>query len=128
MEELIKQKIDKLADLHSAKDVLNRIKEEQKAKILTPELLQALDDIDAEFSDQEAGVNANIADLEAEIKADVINHGQTVKGEFMQAVWAKPRVSWDTKAIDGYAKAHPEILEFRKEGSPSVSIRFNSGK
>jgi phage host-nuclease inhibitor protein Gam len=124
----IKSKINKLADFHAVKNQLERMKEDAKAKILTPELLQQLQDIDDEYATQFDGVNANIADLEKEIKADVIAHGETVKGDFMQACWTKPRVSWDTKQLDGYAAAHPEIEKFRKVGDPSVSIRWLKGK
>ena len=54
--------------------------------------------------------------------------GETVKGDHLQAVWSKGRASWDDKALMGYTKAHPELLEFRKQGEPSVSIRSTSGK
>ncbi len=39
------------------------------------------------------------------------------------AVWSKGRETWDTKSLDGYALAHPEIASLRKVGDPSVSIR-----
>ncbi len=39
------------------------------------------------------------------------------------AIYSKGRMSWDGKRLDGYATAHPEILAFRSEGQPSVSIR-----
>ena len=69
------------------------------------------------------GVSENIAALEAEIKQAVISAGTTVKGSFIQAVFTKGRVSWDTKSLDGYAVAHPELLSLRKVGEPSVSLR-----
>jgi len=46
-----------------------------------------------------------------------------VKGRELEAVYVKGRISWDNKALDGYAAAHPEIGAFRKQGDPSVSIR-----
>ncbi|MCG3145996.1 MAG: hypothetical protein HONDAALG_03775 [Gammaproteobacteria bacterium] len=51
------------------------------------------------------------------------SRGATVKGAALSAVYAKGRVSWDNKALEGYAVAHPELLAFRSEGAPSVSIR-----
>jgi len=39
------------------------------------------------------------------------------------AVFSHGRVSWDTSSLDQYAKTHPEIGSFRKEGNPSVSLR-----
>ena len=61
--------------------------------------------------------------LEAEVKQEVIEAGQTIKGSCLQACYAKGRVSWDTKMLDGYVVAHPEVEQFRKVGEPSVSIR-----
>lgn len=57
------------------------------------------------------------------VKASVIAEGESVKGERLQAVWVKGRTSWDTKALDGYSAAHPEIERFRKVGEPNVTIR-----
>jgi hypothetical protein len=115
--------LDLLSDYYAQRDNLALKKQEQIDKILTPEIRQAISDIEAEFGEKGAAVTENIASLEAEIREAVKLNGATVKGAVLQAVWSKPRVTWDTKALDGYAAGHPEILPFRKEGEPSVSIR-----
>jgi len=61
--------------------------------------------------------------MEDNIKERVLLAGETVSGSVLKAVFNKGRTKWDTKALDGYAKAHPELLEFRSEGKPYVSIR-----
>lgn len=61
--------------------------------------------------------------MEKGIKESVLSIGEPVKGEFLQAIFIKGRVSWDTKGLDGYAVAHPEILIFKKTGEPSVSLK-----
>lgn len=33
------------------------------------------------------------------------------------------RVAWDTKALDVFMLALPELAKFKSEGKPSVSIR-----
>ena len=48
---------------------------------------------------------------------------EDLKGSLLHAIYAAGRASWDTKALEGYAVAHPEILQFKKVGEPSVSIR-----
>ena len=100
---------------------------ELAAAMLKPSLVKRLDDfvteIDAEFDPLNEPVNQKITDITNTIKADVIIHGATVKSTYRQAVFMAGRVSWDTKALDGYAAAHPEIAPFRKVGEPSVSIR-----
>lgn len=38
----------------------------------------------------------------------------------------KARVYWDAKALDGYAAAHPEILDFRTEKMPGLTVRIET--
>ena len=64
-----------------------------------------------------------IAALEQQIKDVVIAGGASVKGTHLQAVWSKGRVTWDVKALDGYAEANDAIKQWRRVGKPSVSIR-----
>ena len=64
-----------------------------------------------------------IGQLEAQIKAAVLEYGRSVKGAGMQAVYMAGRVSWDDKFLQGYAATHEEILPARMEGKPSVSLR-----
>jgi hypothetical protein len=82
-----------------------------------------LADLEAEFADKSFTVRANCAELEDQIKRDILEYGASVKGTFLHAIWMKGRVSWDGKSLDGYMAAHPEISAFRKEGEPSVSLR-----
>lgn len=119
----IKELLDRLAEYQSQRDSANLEKQALIDEVYTPEIKQRMAEIEAEFAGKTETVNENIAALEAEIKQAVINHGASVKGSFFHAVFAKGRVSWDTKSLDGYATAHPELLTFRKEGDPSVSIR-----
>jgi len=58
-----------------------------------------------------------------QLREDCISVGESVKGSHLQVVYSSPRVTWDTKGLDGYAIAHPEITIFRREGKPSASIR-----
>jgi hypothetical protein len=91
---------------------------------------RAVADIDAVIAELQARRKAKVANIEGDIeavtnlvKSQVLSGGATVKGTHYMAVYAKGRVSWDNKALDGYAVAHPEILILRKEGEPSVSFR-----
>lgn len=62
--------------------------------------------------------------LEVEIKKDVLTHGASVKGRRSYAVFSRGRVSWATDRLDAYATTHLEVVEFRKQGEPSVSLRM----
>jgi hypothetical protein len=121
-EQRIQTMLDALSFADAQGLVLEVDKEAAIDKVITPEIRAQISDIEAEFSQKIAAVNANIAELERTVKSEVLAFGATIKGSALQAVWSKPRVSWDTKALDGYAAGHPEIAQFRKEGEPSVRI------
>ena len=98
---------------------------------MTTKILEMLDVL-AQTQDQltaarkEAGIDEleeAIASMKKAIGAEVLAHGQPVKGSILQAVINKGRTSWDGKLLEGYAVAHPEILQARKEGEPTVTIR-----
>lgn len=118
-----KEKLDALYELKRAIEVSNMDKQALIDSILTPEIKQKIAEIESEFSEKNAVVNTKLSALEYEIKADVVSGGETVKGDYLMAVFTKGRVSWDTKSLDGYAAAHPEVAQFKKTGDPSVSIR-----
>lgn len=117
-----KQKLDKIADLKSAQALRESDKQALIDQVLTPEIKAKIAEIEAEFAASD-NVTDTINLLTEEVKSEVAQLGETVKGTFLMAVYSKPRVSWDTKALDGYIVSHPELTQFRKEGVPSVSIR-----
>ena len=116
------EKLDKIADLKSAQSLRESEKQALIDQVLTPEIKTKIAEIEAEFAASD-NVTDTINLLTEEVKSEVAQLGETVKGKFLMAVYSKPRVSWDTKALDGYIVSHPELTQFRKEGAPSVSIR-----
>jgi len=123
MSTTIEQQLDRLADLQAQADVVRMKFNELRDQIMTPEIKAKLAEVDAEEATTLEAVNGAISTVTTEVKDAVLAHGYSIKGKYLHAVWAKGRVSWDTKALDGYAAGHPEIVQFRKEGEPSVSIR-----
>ena len=117
------EKLEKYSDLTFGIDAISQEKQAIIDQVLTPEIKEKLAEIDAEFDGKIEQISQEKSQLEAEIKQEVLDAGRTVKGTFHMFTWSKPRVSWDTKALDGYALAHPEIVQFRAEGAPSVSVR-----
>lgn len=82
-----------------------------------------LDAKKAAFEEENASLTLCIEELEKDIKAAVLEQGETVKTEKMVCTYNKGRESWDGKILQGYAVAHPEILAARKIGAPTVSFR-----
>jgi len=124
---MIKEMLDQLAELQSELGFFQTEQSDLIDGILTPEIKAQIAAVDLEYAPILNDRRARAAALEIKIKAAVIEHGATVKGSRAQAVFAKGRVSWDTKALDGYAVGQPALLAFRTEGSPSVSIRTVKG-
>lgn len=130
MSEKIVAMLNELAGLKSAGDAIRLAKAEAVEKSIPAELREAVEqyrklvaDVEAEFADTEKAAAENAAGLEEAVKEAVKAHGATVKGDYLQAVFAKGRVSWDTSALEGFVAAHPELAQFRKVGDPSVSLR-----
>ena len=119
----IYEKIEQYSEFCFGLDAIEAEKKQLIDSVIPPEIKDKLAEIDAEFAQKSESIQAKKTELEAEIKAEVLEAGRSVKGTYHSFVWSKPRVSWDTKALDGYAAAHPEIQQFRIEGSPSVSVR-----
>jgi len=119
----IETQLDQLANLQAQADVIRLQFIELRRTIITPEIQAQLDELDAEMLSTLEPVTQATNDLTEAIKENVITAKASVKGTFLQAVYSKPRVTWDNKGLDGFMVAHPEIKAFRKEGEPSVSIR-----
>lgn len=116
--------LDRLADIRAQIDVLNMKYDSERDAVLEP-LRTELDQIESARNEDVGELQYQAGVIEDAVKREVLAIGSSVKGEGLSAVWSKPRVSWDTKKLDGYAAAHPEIEAFRKAGEPSVSIRNN---
>jgi len=129
----IKQKLDQLAEFQSERDVAMLEKQRLLDEVCPAEIKSRMAEIEAEFSGKTEAVNENIAALEAEIKAYVIELAKekiatnpkvksdelSIKASFLHAVFSKGKPSYSEKEKDGYMP----VSIFRKEGEPSVSIR-----
>ena len=119
----VKVKLDALAELQAQRDSIMLEKNRLLDSLYTDEIKFKMSEVETEFAPKTDTVNEKIATLEQEVRHDVLELDTSVKGTVLHAIVSKGRVSWDTKAIDGYAVAHPEILQFKTEGAPSASIR-----
>lgn len=123
-------KLDRLAVVESAKAVrqadLDRQKEALKDSVIPDDVKAKLREIDEEFAPYYQKIDEEFADtkaLRAEIIAEVRALKKSVKGRWLQAVYSKNRVTWETDKLDGYLTDHPELEKFRKVGKDSVSIQ-----
>ena len=122
-EPYIKRLLNGLAELKAQEDALRLEQQALVDSVLTPAIRQQIADIECEFAPRVAEAKTRAAQVESEVKAATVFLQRSVKGDHLQAVYSKGRVSWDTRALDGYAAAHPEVAQFKREGEPSVGIR-----
>ena len=119
----ITAKLDQLSEIKAAAEVTRLDYEAKRAEIMKAVEAQ-LDDLAAEFEPLIKSAEERAADLEVEIKRDVLTQGASIKGRRLYAVFSRGRVSWDTDRLDAYASTHPEVVEYRTQGQPSVSLRM----
>ena len=105
--------LNDLSELETQRMLLEGDKTAKKDAVLTDDQRVALAEIDLEYGDKETTVASKIAEIRDAIANEVKELGATVKGDLMQAVFSE-RATWDNKALDGYAAAHPEIKQFKK--------------
>ena len=115
-------KLEALAEVRAAVEVTRLDYEARREEILKT-VKAELDALAAEYEPLLTSANERAAELEAEVKHEVAEHGASLKGSRLHAVYSRGRIAWDTQGLEGYAAAHPEVLTFRKEGQPSVSLR-----
>jgi hypothetical protein len=116
-------KLNELSDIQAVTDATRLDYDARRAEIL--KAVQAeLEALEAEYQPLFDASNERIAALELEIRQDVSTFGRSVKGAHLHAVYSKGRVSWDTRGLDKYALSHPEVVQFRAQGQPNVSLRI----
>lgn len=117
------EKLDRLYELKTAMTEMEERREAEVETILTPELQARVDEIFDKWDSAIEGIKSQMAELESEIKADVLAGKETVKGARLMAVWNKGRVSWDGKKLDGMRALIPQLDTARKVSDPTVTIR-----
>lgn len=116
--------LNTLADMRAHIDALNLRYDAEKRTVLAP-VQKMLDQIESARAEETGELRARADDIEAAIRMEVAQRGESVKGASMSAVYVKGRTTWDGKRLSGYAAAHPEIEQFKNVGEPSVSIKNN---
>ena len=110
------------AELHSQLSKKNEAIAEIHAKIM--ELEKEMEEISDPY-------DSKIAEIKTFIIENVKLQSKSFKCSYGKATFRKEheRSSWDSKALMGYAAAHPEIEQFKKttlvEASVTISVEAN---
>jgi hypothetical protein len=124
-QEHVASKLERLSNLRGAAD-LARLDYESKRAAILKQVQAELDALDMEYKPVIEATEENIAALENEIKTDVLLYGESVTGGSYRATYSQGRVSWDNEGMTKYAASHPDVLQFRKQGQPIVTLRVVS--
>jgi hypothetical protein len=120
--EHIADKLERLTNLQAAADLTRMDYEKKRAEIMK-QIQGDLEALETEYQPLLETTEKNIEALTAEIKNEVLLHGESVQGGKFRASYVKGRVSWDSQGMGKYAESHPDVLQFRREGRPSVTLR-----
>jgi hypothetical protein len=101
-----------------------RIARSQATKELYEQIMQLEKQMEAISAPFEEAYEA----IEEEVRQEVLSIEKPFKSDIADISYRKGyiRSSWDSKALTGFAAAHPEIEQFKKETfvEPSVSINW----
>jgi hypothetical protein len=101
---------------------------ERTAEALMQQACLIDDEVKRRTAEFVAPLQDQLDTIKAALAAAVVAHGETLKTPFgrVEFVRGGERVTWDAKALEGYAAAHPEILKFKsvKATEPSARIKF----
>lgn len=115
-----------LAELKSRRAVLDADQKKKIDKICAPFKAQ-IDKITKGIANDAKPLDAKIKALDEKVRAAVIEHGETVRGEegdpALMAIYGSGRVSWDDSFLLGLAVTYPQIKKARTVGDPYVTIR-----
>jgi hypothetical protein len=118
-----RSKLEQLVEVLAYADALRRRAEAEREQILD-KVRAELQAVEAKYGPQLEEATQALAELEAEVKAGVLQAGQSVRVGAVQAVFYRGRVTWDSRGLAHYAQDHPEVQQFRKVGSPGVILRY----
>ena len=116
-------RLDQLAELRRYADEIHTRKEAERAAVLRTVQAQ-LEAIDAKYARPLAEADQAVAELEAEVKAEVLKVGKSLRQGPVQAVFFRGSVTWDSRGLTEYAQSNPALEQFRKIGSPRVVIKY----
>jgi hypothetical protein len=121
----VAEKLERLSNLRNAAE-FTRLDYETKRTGILKQIQTELDALDLEYKPVMEAAEENFEALENEIKTDVLLCGKSVSGGMYRATYTQGRVSWDNDGMTTYAESHPDVLKFRKQGQPIVSLRVVS--
>lgn len=118
----------RLAEAYAERDNLHLEQARLNDEAIPEEIKQRLAEIAAEFMPMFDMADEKIAALEEQARQAVLAEGKTVKSDYIQAVYQKGRISWDSKKLEGLMMIVPQLENARTVGEPTVILRKGGKK
>src|SRR5262245_1334668 len=115
--------LEQLQALYTEKDQAQLAHEAARIGLMSQALQRRLAALDTAFVTAQAAQEAHITQLEQAVKTATLAYGKSVACPTLHAVYNPGRVTWDARALAGYAIDHSELLQFCKTGDPYITIR-----
>jgi len=111
-EKELQEKMDELADTEIQRDMVVAERETLRQKQIPIQVQAELEQIDEEFAPKIEQIELNIKARKEQLQALLKEYARPVKSKYYN--WSyEEEVTYDAKAMDGYALNHPEILWMR---------------
>ena len=123
MENQIKDYLEQLFELREGIVEVNALWDEKEFSLIPEDLRKELESLKGQREISLATLLLNETSLTKKVKSLNVQHESSVKGEDLSAIFNKGRVTWDSKGLEGFMVAHPEIEAFRKVGKAYCTIR-----
>ena len=108
----VSELLDVLSELKEHREALRQEKQTERETILAP-VKEELNTMEMKYQDWMNSLGAGNNGTEHNQGYGCFPGGFR-KGKYLHAIYMQGRVSWDTKRLDSFSVAHPEILNFRK--------------
>lgn len=116
-------RMEALARAKRAAAELTAVYEAKRAAIMEriqPELTA----LDSDFLDRMQRSADDVSRFDTIVREAVLQYGRSFSHARIRAVYARARITWDSKGLQQYAVSHPDVERYRKVGKPTVSLRF----
>ena len=123
LENRIHTSLEILSDLYDKLETLTEELDQAKHEAIPASVRRRVATLERKYNAIMTPLRKKIDDLATSIRAETVSYGESVKNAGYHAVYAGGRITWNTVGLEGYAVAHPEVLEFRKSSGPYVTIR-----
>ena len=111
------------ADLRLAN--VERAEKAAMDNLLGEELRMEIEALKEELEPAKEAVREEVSRIKKEISEAIKLHGASVKGDYFNAIYIKPKRRWNSDKLEGLFAANPDlnIDDYSTLGSPSAQIR-----